>query len=314
MLQGKRVLVTGGTGSFGNIIVQKLVAKKPKEIIVFSRDEKKQWDMAQKYPDITYVIGDVRDKQRLKESLRGVDIVYQAAALKQVPACELNPYEAVKTNIIGVRNLIEAAIENNVERVVAVSTDKAVKPVNVMGMTKAIQERLITTANGSGTIFSCVRYGNVLGSRGSVVPLFRDLIDAGKNVEVMDKRMTRFILTLDEAIELVFKATTDAQGGETFVRKSPALRIIDLAEVMTAGTKSKVVVTKPRPGEKIHEILVSEDEMRRSKEEKDHFIISSHMNSKFSNPSDAEFSSDKTRMFGKDEIKELLRREKWLSS
>jgi UDP-N-acetylglucosamine 4,6-dehydratase len=314
MLQGKRVLVTGGTGSFGNIIVQKLVAKKPKEIIVFSRDEKKQWDMAQKYPDLTYIIGDVRDKQRLSESLRGVDIVYQAAALKQVPSCELNPYEAVKTNIIGVRNLIEAAIENSVEKVIAVSTDKAVKPVNVMGMTKAIQERLITMANGSGTVFACVRYGNVLGSRGSVVPLFRDLIDAGKNVEVMDRRMTRFILTLDEAIELVFKATTDAEGGETFVRKSPALRIIDLAEVMTSGTKSKVVVTKPRPGEKIHEILVSEEEMRRSKEEKDHFIISSHMNRKFSSENDTEFSSDKTRMFGKDEIRELLRREKWLSS
>lgn len=314
MLQGKRILVTGGTGSFGNIIVQKLVAKKPKEIIVYSRDEKKQWDMAQKYPNLTYVIGDVRDKQRLKESLRGVDIVYQAAALKQVPACELNPYEAVKTNIIGVRNLIEAAIESNVSKVIAISTDKAVKPVNVMGMTKAIQERLITIANGSGTVFACVRYGNVLGSSGSVVPLFRDLIDAGKNMQVMDRRMTRFILTLDEAIELVFKATEDAQGGETFVRKSPALKIMDLAEVMAAGTKSKVVVTKPRPGEKIHEILVSEDEMRRAKEEKDHYIISSHMNCKFSNANDTEFSSDKTRMFSKDEIRELLRREKWLSS
>ena len=243
-----------------------------------------------------------------------MDIVYQAAALKQVPSCEFNPYEAVKTNIIGVRNLIEAAIENNVEKVIAVSTDKAVKPVNVMGMTKAIQERLITTANGSGTVFACVRYGNVLGSRGSVVPLFRELIDAGKDVEVTDNRMTRFILTLDEAIELVFKATTDAEGGETFVRKSPALRIMDLAQVMTSGTKSRVVVSKPRPGEKIHEILVSEDEMRRSKEEKEHFIISSHMDSKFSNANDTEFSSDRTKMFSKEEIKALLRREKWLSS
>ena len=286
MFKGKTILITGGTGSFGNRILKRLLPLNPKEIRVYSRDEKKQYDM--KYGDyqgiknISFFVGDVRDRKRLGEVIAGCDIAYHAAALKQVPSCEYCPEEAVKTNINGAINLIDCAIEAGVKKVVAISTDKAVKPVNVMGMTKAVQEKLITAANdipkNKTTIFSCVRYGNVMGSRGSAIPFFRKLIKEGKEVTITHPEMTRFMLTLDDAIDLVFFATEHMKGGEIFVKKAPSTKMVDLARMLfkqikgsDSGFKYKIIGTYP--GEKIHEILISEEERGRSVDKGDFFII-----------------------------------------
>jgi FlaA1/EpsC-like NDP-sugar epimerase len=284
-LKGKKILVTGGTGSFGHRIVQRLLKYDPAEIRVYSRDEKKHYDMKIKYQGnqkIRFFLGDVRDKHRLSEVISGVEIVYHAAALKHVPMCELNPGEAVKTNIAGAKNLIDCAIEAKVKKVIAISTDKAVKPVNVMGMTKAIQEKLMIAANdlhnNQGTLFSCVRYGNVMGSRGSAIPFFRQLIADGKDITITDEKMTRFMLTLDDAIDLVFFATEHMKGGETFVKKAPSLSIVDLARMLyrrqkktETGFSYKIIGIFP--GEKIHEILISEEEISRSVDMGDYFVI-----------------------------------------
>jgi len=223
------VLVTGGTGSFGNFVVRRLLDLGAKEVRILSRDEKKQYDMRVFYQgraDLTFVIGDIRDRVAVDEAMQGIQVVFQAAALKQVPTCEYFPMEALRTNVLGVENVLQSALENGVERVVCISTDKAVKPVNVMGMTKALQERLILRGNLSranrGTRLSCVRYGNVLRSRGSVVPFFRGLLAQGKRLRITDERMTRFLLTLNDAIDLVLFAAENAEGGEIFVRKAPA--------------------------------------------------------------------------------------------
>ncbi|OIO26090.1 hypothetical protein AUJ14_02880 [Candidatus Micrarchaeota archaeon CG1_02_55_22] len=281
LLKGKNVLVTGGTGSFGNQIVDRLLLMNPAKITIFSRDENKQYHMCNKYAEhkdlLKFQIGDVRDAARLDEVMYGVDVVFHAAALKHVPQCEYFPFEAVKTNIIGSKNVVEAAIDAGVGQVVTVSTDKAVKPINAMGMSKAIQEKIFFAANGrSDTRFMCVRYGNVIGSRGSVIPRFQQLIKDGKPLTITDERMTRFWLTLDEAINLVFLAVSEGKGGETFVRKMPACKITQLARVMGEVYANRadypVKVTGLRPGEKIHEILVSEEEMTRTHEFDDHFV------------------------------------------
>lgn len=321
---GKKVLVTGGTGSFGNQIVRRLTQFGPARIIIFSRDEDKQYWMQKKFEEhknmLEFVIGDIRDYERLSEAMKGVDVVYHAAALKHVPSTESQPMEAVKTNILGAENVRHAAIANNVGVVVDISTDKAAKPVNVMGMTKAIQERifLASTNMNNGTQFACVRYGNVIGSRGSVVPFFRERIKEGKSLPVTSYKMTRFLLRLDEAVDLVFYATLEGKNGSLIIRKMPACYIKDLAEVMAEEiTKRKdypIEEVGIRPGEKINEILVSEEEMRRVEERPDHYIIDA-----FAEPeivkdgakSKGEYDSN-TTILSKKEIAELLRKDGWL--
>jgi len=278
---GKTILVTGGTGSFGNYIVYRLLNEtNAKEIRILSRDEKKQYDMKIHYNynhRIKYFIGDIRDYNRVIDVMEGVDFVYQAAALKHVPVCEAAPFEAVKTNIIGVENVIRAALKHKVQKVISVSTDKAVKPVNVMGMTKAIQERLMLSANNDpdnkGTILAVVRYGNVLLSRGSIIPFFRRLISKNEELTITDVMMTRFLLTLSDAIDLVMFATKHATGGETFVKKAPSTYIPKIGEVLCreAGIPYRYKVIGRYPGEKLDEILLTEEELPRA-EDKGEFI------------------------------------------
>jgi FlaA1/EpsC-like NDP-sugar epimerase len=275
-LNNKTVLITGGTGSFGHQMTKSLLQSTVKEIRIFSRGEDLQHKMAIEYPDIrlNFIIGDVRDYPRVLESTRNVDVIFNAAALKQVPDCEKHPLEAVKTNVLGAYNVKEAAIANQVSRVVSISTDKAVKPINAMGMTKALQEKLLQTSevDAPDTKFMVIRYGNVIGSRGSVIPYFKERIQKGQPLIVSDFRMTRFLLPLEDAIELAFKALIQGNGNEIFVLKRPACLMKTLAEAMAKDTV-KVLEGKIRPGEKLHEILVQEDEMRRALETEEHFII-----------------------------------------
>lgn len=319
----KSVLVTGGTGSFGNQITRQLWAFSPSCIRIFSRDEKKQYDMRNAFgtrADLEFMLGDVRDMASVREAMAGIDIVYHAAALKQVPNCEFNPFEAVKTNVLGAESVRRAAIDVGVEVVVAVSTDKAVKPVNVMGMTKAIQEKiLLNTANGRYTTrFICVRYGNVLGSRGSVVPFFQDLIRARKPLPITHPDMTRFLLTLTQAIDLVFKATVEGKSGQLFVRKMPACRIVDLArnmaQVITGDEAYPTMVVGVRPGEKIHEVLVSEEEMYRAVEKDTHYVIYPHGRLERSQllRDIPEYTSSITDRLNDEQIVALLRSEGWV--
>ena len=276
-LDGKTILVTGGTGSFGREFT-KVVLKEyePAKLIIFSRDELKQHEMRIEHsgPQMRYFIGDVRDRQRLVRAMEGVDIVVHAAALKQVPACEYNPLEAVKTNVLGAGNVIEAAIDKNVAKVMALSTDKAVNPINVYGATKLCAEKLFVQGNTysgmEGTRFSCVRYGNVLGSRGSVVPTFLDQKDTGK-ITITDERMTRFWLTLEQGVHFVIRCIEAMQGGEVFVPKIPSMRIIDLAQAIAPGCETEIIGI--RPGEKLHEVLISGDEARSAVELDDMFVI-----------------------------------------
>ena len=329
LFKGKKVLVTGGTGSFGHQILQRLIELKPEEIRVFSRDEKKQDDLRKLYSDysfVKFIIGDVRDRLSLQESLKGIHYVFHAAALKQVPSCEYNVRQAILTNVEGAQNLVDAAIANGVEKVIAISTDKAVKPVNVMGMTKALQEKIMTIANQAqqGTVFACVRYGNVIGSRGSVIPHFVHLIRHHENPQITDNQMTRFVIKLDEAIDLVFKALELSIGGEIFVKKLPGIKIIDLAETLLEELDStgELVVQKMgvRPGEKIHEVLVSEEESLRTVEDEDYFIILpkvslpiSYQNyNRLNKMVSGEYSSDKTNLLSRSEIRKLLQEEGWL--
>jgi len=273
----KTILLTGGTGSFGNKFTEILLKEhKPKTIRIFSRGEKLQMDMTSKFNDdrLRFFIGDVRDKDRLHRAMTNADIVIHAAALKQVPACEYNPIEAIKTNVDGAANVIEAAIDNGVDRVMAISTDKAVHPVNLYGATKMVAEKLFVQGNSySGKVktkFSCVRYGNVIGSRGSVIPLFIKQKDKGV-ITITDERMTRFWITLEQGVNFVIKCTEKMKGGEIFVPKIPSMKLMDLAETIAPKTKKKVIGI--RPGEKIHEILLTEDEARHSKELSKYFII-----------------------------------------
>jgi len=274
----KSLLITGGTGSFGKRFSEICLAdRNPKKLIIFSRDELKQHQMRMDGFDqdnLRYFIGDVRDKERLRRAFEGVDIVIHAAALKQVPACEYNPIEAVMTNIMGARNVIEAALDSGVERVIALSTDKAVNPINLYGATKLVAEKLFIQANsyrGKKHIgFSCVRYGNVLGSRGSVVPAFLAQKEAGR-ITITDPRMTRFWISLDQGVRFVIRCIENMHGGEVFVPKIPSMSIMDLAK--TVAPDCEIEYIGIRPGEKIHEVLISEDEARQTLELDDMYII-----------------------------------------
>lgn len=276
--QNLTILVTGGTGSFGKKFIDTLLRENlPKKIIIYSRDELKQHEMRVagfNHPQLRYFIGDVRDRERLYRAMRDVDVVVHAAALKQVPACEYNPLEAVKTNINGAANIIDAAIDNGVNNVLALSTDKAVNPVNLYGATKLVAEKLFIQANAySGdrrTRFSCVRYGNVVGSRGSVIPLFKKQRHTG-TITLTDSRMTRFWITLEQGVKFVIRAIKLMQGGEVFVPKIPSMRITDLAGVIAPGCQLETIGI--RPGEKLHELLVSSEESRYALEFSDMYII-----------------------------------------
>jgi UDP-N-acetylglucosamine 4,6-dehydratase len=274
----KAVLVTGGTGSFGKKFIGILLKEyQPKKIIVFSRDELKQHEMRVRgfdHPNLRYFIGDVRDRERLVRALHGVDIVVHAAALKQVPACEYNPMEAVKTNILGTSNVLEAALDTGVKKVLALSTDKAVSPANLYGGTKLVAEKLVIQSNnyaaGSATRYACVRYGNVVGSRGSIVPLFIKQRQSGK-ITITDERMTRFWLSLEQGVKFVIKCIEQMEGGEVFVPKIPSTKVIDLARAIAPDAKIEIIGI--RPGEKLHEDLLSVDEARNAVEQETMYII-----------------------------------------
>ena len=288
MLNNKAILITGGTGSFGKKFVQRILEEyDPKRIVIYSRDEFKQDVMAKefrlRYPEkfnkLRFFIGDVRDKDRLYRAFKDVDYVIHAAAMKQVPACEYNPFEAIKTNIHGAQNIVDAAIDCNVKKVVALSTDKAVNPINLYGGTKLVSDKLFIAGNaysaGHGTVFSVVRYGNVAGSRGSVIPFFKNLLDQGtKTLPVTDYRMTRFWITLDEGVDLVFKAIRESKGGETYISKIPSFKITDLAKAMNpSGDMNEVGI---REGEKLDEVMITRDDSRMTYEYEKHYIIYPH--------------------------------------
>jgi UDP-N-acetylglucosamine 4,6-dehydratase len=280
-LNNKSVLITGGTGTFGRAFVARLLNDyEPREIVVFSRDEFKQFEMAQvfspnRFP-VRYFLGDIRDRERLLRAFNGIDIVVHAAALKQVPALEANPMEAVKTNIIGAQNIIEAALDRNVKRVIGVSTDKAVSPSNLYGATKLAMEKLLVAANTYTRYrdigFSVVRYGNVTGSRGSVIPFWADLIRRGETrLPVTDPRMTRFLIDLEGGVDLVLRAIDQAEPGEIFIPKIPSTRMTDLIKAFPGSPEARIVGI--RPGEKLHEVLISEDEGRHTYDMDTHYVI-----------------------------------------
>ncbi len=282
MLDNKTILITGGTGSFGNHFVDYILKNyKPKKIIVYSRDEYKQFVMADKYKEyegiLRFFIGDVRDKERLKRALKSVDYVVHAAAMKQVPACEYNPIEAVKTNINGAMNVVDAVLDSDsVKRVVALSTDKAVNPVNLYGGTKLVSDKMFIAANsyvGNRDLsFSVVRYGNVAGSRGSVIPFFKNIIDkGGSELPITDYRMTRFWIDLEQGVELVIKALNESKGGETFISKIPSFKITDLAQAMLPGCGMPEVGI--REGEKLHEVMITREDSASTYEYEKHFIV-----------------------------------------
>lgn len=279
MFDNKSILITGGTGSFGKCCIKTILERySPKRLIVFSRDELKQYEMQQEFNDscMRYFLGDVRDAERLKQAMRGVDYVIHAAALKQVPAAEYNPMECIKTNINGAENVIKAAIDNGVEKVIALSTDKAANPINLYGATKLVSDKLFVAGNniagGHNTRFAVVRYGNVVGSRGSVVPLFKKLIAEGaKEMPVTDLRMTRFWITLPQGVEFVLQSFARMYGGEVFVPKIPSSHISDLAKAVAPELPIKEIGI--RPGEKLHEIMCPIDDSHLTLEFKDHYVI-----------------------------------------
>lgn len=279
MLNDQSILITGGTGSFGKQFIKSVLQQyQPRRLIVFSRDELKQFEMQQEFnaPCMRYFLGDVRDCDRLHQAMRGVDYVVHAAALKQVPAAEYNPMECVKTNIRGAENVIKAALENGVQKVIALSTDKAANPINLYGATKLVSDKLFVAANniagGHSTKFSVVRYGNVMGSRGSVIPFFKKLVVQGaKEMPVTDERMTRFWITLSQGVNLVLKSFSRMHGGEIFVPKIPSSKIVDLARAIAPDIPVKIIGI--RPGEKLHEVMCPADDSHLTLEFDDHYVI-----------------------------------------
>jgi FlaA1/EpsC-like NDP-sugar epimerase len=326
IFRGKNVLVTGGSGSIGSEVVKKMLQCEPKVVRVLSNDENCLFNLEQElrcYSNLRFLVGDVRDKERLQRAVENVDFVFHAAALKHVPLCEYNPFEAVKTNVLGTQNVIEAAMEEEVEKLITISTDKAVNPVNVMGATKLLAERLTTSANYykglRKTAFSCVRFGNVLDSRGSVMPSFRDQIRKGGPVTLTDPDMTRFVMTIPTAVDLVLKAAKIARGGEIFIFKMPALRIGDLAKAMIGELAPqygynpqsiKVQISGKRAGEKVYEELLTADEAMNASETEDMFIISPPGTNQDSRRTSArEYRSDQDGiLLNKEEIKEIFRK------
>lgn len=339
MLTDKRIVVTGGTGSLGKVLVRRLLSGElgtPRKIVVFSRDEAKQHAMRLAYQRLRaatdeviyrnfeqllqFQIGNVRDLHSVTAVLRDADVVFNAAALKQVPTCEYFPFEAVQTNIVGAENIVRAIHENHlpVETVVGVSTDKACKPVNVMGMTKAIQERVFVRANLGcpDTRFICVRYGNVLASRGSVIPLFHDQIGQGGPVTITTPEMTRFLLSLDQAVDTIFAALKQSNSGEIYIPRVPSARVIDIAEVLIGDRPIETTVIGIRPGEKVHEILVSEEEAYRTVERGKYYVIlpmlpELRVVAEVESPLGREYSSADSVMT-KAELTELLRKHRLL--
>lgn len=285
MLNDKTLLITGGTGSFGKCFTRYILQHyKPKKVIIYSRDEYKQFLMSNELSEykkkLRFFIGDVRDKERLCRAFEGVDYVVHAAAMKQVPACEYNPIEAIKTNIDGAMNIIDAALDKGVKRVVALSTDKAVNPINLYGGTKLVSDKLFVAANAyagaKDVCFSIVRYGNVAGSRGSVIPFFRNIIkNGGKELPITDYQMTRFWISLEEGVQLVMKALMEAKGGETFISKIPSFNVTDLAQAILPGCDMPEVGI--REGEKLHEIMITREDSMNTYEYENHFIVYPHM-------------------------------------
>jgi len=289
MFENKNILIIGGTGTIGQALVKKLITYNPKVIRILSRDEFKQYQMQQQlegFKNIRFLLGDVREKERIYKAMRGIDIVFDLAALKHVPACEYNPFEAVKTNVLGTQNVIECAIENKVKKVIYSSSDKAVSPTNTMGATKLLAERLIASADywkgGNTPVFAAVRFGNVLGSRGSVVPLWEEQILSKREITVTDPNMTRFMISIDSAVDLTLRACEIAKGGEIFVLKMPVVRLGDLAEAAIGKTCGKLGIPSDeisiraiglRPGEKMYEELMTEDESQYAMEYEDMFAI-----------------------------------------
>ncbi len=324
IMKNKVLMITGGTGSFGNIVVSKFLKTGIREIRVFSRDEKKQEDMRLKFKNnkIKFIIGDVRDYESINQALSGVDFLFHAAALKQVPSCEFYPMEAIKTNIIGTENVLNASIHNNIKKVVVLSTDKAVYPINAMGMSKGMMEKLMVSKgllNSCGkTIFSATRYGNVMASRGSVIPLFVDLIKKGKPLTVTDPNMTRFLMSLENSVDLVMHAFEFGRQGDIFVQKSPACTILDLAKALNQIFKSnnKIKIIGTRHGEKLFETLLSREEMHRAKESKKYYCVPADsrdlnydnyfIKGEESISSSQDYTSHKTERLNLEKIKKLL--------
>jgi len=329
LCRGKTVLVTGGTGSIGSEIVRQVLSMKPRVVRVYSRDESKQYEMAQELgrrDDVRYLIGDVRDAERLGRAIEGVDLVFHAAALKHVPSCEYNPFEAVKTNVVGTQNLIDAALDEEVERVVSISTDKVANPVNTMGATKLLAEKLVAAANhykgNRRTVFTCVRFGNVIGSRGSVVPTLTRQIASGGPVTITDGTMRRFMMTVDDAGRLVLKAGAFSRGGETFILKMPVVTIRDLADALIelvapqVGLRPGDLVIEeigPRPGEKHDEELLSSCEAARALETREMFIVPPALEERYRFPGSARvgarrYTTGDLKPLSRTEVKALLLR------
>ena len=317
-IQGKNILITGGTGSLGNDLLEYIAKYEPKKIVIYSRDENKQYHMQNKYKYsfLDFELGDIRDFARTVEVTKGMDIIIHAAALKHVPPSERNPMAFVKTNIIGSKNVVDAAIYNGVPLVISVGTDKAVKPINAYGMTKALQEKILISANNkqTQTKFICVRYGNVIGSRGSVIPLFIEKVKRGETIPITVPAMTRFLLPLKDAVDLIFHAISDGNGGEIFVKKMPAANIVDIAKAIgeaIGGDKDyPIEIVGIRSGEKVHELLVSEDEIKRSVELEDNYIVYEHgkiKEPKLINKNILEYGSHNTSQLNREEIIKLLR-------
>ena len=325
LFKNKKILITGGTGSIGQEILREILKYEPTVVRIIDVDETKQFELQQEYEDyenIRFLLGDIRDKERLSRAIEDIDIVFHTAALKHVLACKYNPFEAVKTNVIGTQNLIDVAIDEEVGKVIFTSSDKAVNPTNVMGATKLLAERLITSANyykgARKTIFSSVRFGNVLGSRGSVIPLFEKQIRKGGPVTITDKEMTRFIMSMRDAINLLFKATEIAQGGEIFVFKMDAIKITDLAEVMIGELAQKygytpdeikIEIIGNKPGEKLYEELMTEDEARRALESEDMFILLPEMRDLHYKPNYISTSQAEVKAYNSRDVKHLAREE-----
>jgi len=325
-MKNKCLLITGGTGSFGNAVLRKYLRTDIKEIRIFSRDEKKQDDMRQFYknPKIKYFIGDVRDKRSVDNAMHGVDYVFHAAALKQVPSCEFFPVEAVQTNVIGCQNVIDSAIENGVKKVIVLSTDKAVYPINAMGMSKALSEKVMIAksrylnGNGSGTVLCGTRYGNVMASRGSVIPLFVDQIKNKKPITITEPQMTRYMMTLDDAVELVLFAFNNGRPGDIFVQKSPAATIETIAKALLGLYKaeSEIKIIGVRHGEKIYETLVNREEMVKAEDLDNYYRIPADNRdlnyNKFFTEGESkiarieEYTSDNTKRLDLEETKQLL--------
>ncbi|RRJ62293.1 polysaccharide biosynthesis protein [Paenibacillus oralis] len=334
LYKGKKILITGGTGTIGQHLVRRLLQEEPGVIRIFSRDEFKQFEMAQELQQyaqqLRFLIGDVRDEQRLSRAMADVDYVFHCAAMKHVPACEYNPFEAVQTNIIGTQNVIQSALEARVKKVIFVSTDKAIAPTNTYGASKLMAERLISSAQyqagSANTTFAAVRFGNVMGSRGSVIPLFKKQIESKRKITVTHKNMTRFMMTMEEATELTLKAADYAQGGEVFVLKMPVVRLEDLINAVILEMSKKIGITPEeieieeiglRPGEKMYEELMTEDEGKRARELAEMFVIPNEFVKKGIYPNskpvkDGKYSSEDQKTLEFDEVTELLIRSRAL--